>query len=80
VAVEISNDQERAREFYEGYGYTIPAAFDVRGDVSRQYGVIATPMNYLLDGEGRIIWRHYGYRPGDEAAMRAEIGAELGLD
>ena len=77
MAVEISNDEVRAREFYEGYGYTIPAAFDVRGEVSRRFGVIATPMNYLLDREGRVVWRHYGYRPGDEATMRAEIAAEL---
>jgi peroxiredoxin len=76
--VEISNDVERTREFYEGYGFTIPAAFDVEGTVSGQFGVIATPTNYLLDRAGRIVWRHYGYRPGDEEQMRREISEVLG--
>ena len=40
VAVEISNDVPRTEQFYEGYGFTIPAGFDVDGGVSRQFGVM----------------------------------------
>ncbi len=79
VAVEISNDVARTEQFYEGYGFTIPAGFDVDQTVSRQFGVIATPTNYLIDANGRIVWRHYGYRPGDEVDMRDRLKAALGL-
>jgi peroxiredoxin len=78
LAVDVSNDVTRTREFYDGYGFTLPAGFDVDGSVSARFGVIATPTNYLVDAEGRIIWRHYGFRPGDEVELRAEIGAALG--
>ena len=70
----------RTREFYDGYGFTLPVGFDVDGSVSRQFGVEATPTNYLVDAEGRVVWRHYGFRPGDEELLRAEIGAVLGLN
>jgi len=42
--------------------------------------VEATPTNYLVDAKGRVVWRHYGFRPGDEELLRAEIGAVLGLN
>lgn len=80
MAVDVSNDVVRAREFYAGYGFTLPAGFDVDGSVSMQFGVEATPTNYLIDADGRIVWRHYGFRPGDEVLLRQEISAVLGLD
>ncbi len=80
MAVDVSNDVARAREFYKGYGFTIPAGFDVDGTVSKQFGVEATPTNYLVDADGRIVWRHYGFRPGDEALLRQEISAVLDSD
>lgn len=70
----MSNDIEGSRKFYDDNGFTIPAAFDPGQEVSAGlYGVIATPTNYLLDADGRVVWRHYGFRRGDEAELRAEI-------
>ena len=80
IAVDVSNDVERSTQFYEQYGYTIPVAFDAGQLVSaRQYGVIATPTNYLLDAAGRVVWRHYGFRRGDEVHVRERIEALLGV-
>ncbi len=80
LAIDVSNDVVRTREFYGGYGFTLPAGFDAAGAVSRQFGVVATPTNYLVDANGRVVWRHYGFRPGDEAQLREEISAVLGSD
>jgi hypothetical protein len=30
-----------------------------------------------LDQRGRIVWRHYGYKRGDETDVRREIGDVL---
>lgn len=70
----MSDDRERTRTFYDQFGYTIPAAFDPGQEVAGvRYGVIGTPTNYLLDGQGRVVWRHYGYQPGDEHELRRQI-------
>lgn len=37
------------------------------------FGVTGTPTNYLLDSRGRIVWRHYGFRRGEEAEVRRQI-------
>ncbi len=74
MAVDVSNDEPRTRTFYEQFGFTIPVAFDEGQEVAaRRYGVIGTPTNYLLDASGRVVWRHYGYRPGDEIEVRARV-------
>lgn len=70
----MSDNREGTRTFYDQFGYTVPAVFDVDQEVAGiRYGVIATPTNYLLDASGRIVWRHYGFRPGDEIDMREQI-------
>lgn len=77
IAVDVSNDIARSTQFYDQFGFTIPAAMDAGQRVSGGiYGVIGTPTNYLIDGTGRIVWRHYGYRRGDDVEIRARV-AEL---
>ena len=45
-------------------------------DVFTQYGVLAYPTNYLIDSEGKVVWRSAGF---DEAGLRAAI-KEMGLE
>jgi hypothetical protein len=73
IAIDVSNDVDRTREFYDQYGFTIPAAFDVNQVGAGMFGVTGTPTNYLLDAQGRIVWRHYGFRRGEEAEVRRQV-------
>jgi hypothetical protein len=75
VAVETSNDHEGTAEFYEENDFDVPTAFDTTG-VARQYGIMGTPTAYLIDGDGRIVWRKYGYAVGEEAELEKRV-AEL---
>ena len=72
VAVEVSNDHEGTEEFYAQNSFTVPTAFDTAG-VARQYGIMGTPTAYLLDKDGRIVWRKYGYVMGEEAELEERI-------
>ena len=38
--------------------------------VFKQYGVQAFPTNYVLDQDGKVVWRGVGY---DETAIRAAL-------
>ena len=72
--MDVSNDEPRTRDFFDEFGFTVPVAFDAGQSVAgRSFGVIGTPTNYLPDASGRIVWRHYGYRPGDEIAVRQKV-------
>jgi thioredoxin-related protein len=72
VAIEVSNDHEGTEEFYAENGFDVPTAFDTSG-VARQYGIMGTPTAYLLDENGHIVWRKYGYVRGEEGELEERI-------
>jgi hypothetical protein len=44
-------------------------------DVAEKYGVMAYPTNYLVDADGKVVWRSVGF---DEAGMRKAL-EKIGL-
>jgi cytochrome oxidase Cu insertion factor (SCO1/SenC/PrrC family) len=45
----------------------------------RDYGIESTPTSYLLDANGRVVFRAEGYKPGDEKLLDEKIGGFLGV-
>ena len=72
----MTDDRQRTKEFYLTNDFEIPAAFDTADVGYGLFGIGGTPTNYLLDMDGKIVWRQFGYRPGDEREMREAV---LGL-
>ncbi|TLZ54881.1 MAG: TlpA family protein disulfide reductase [Methanobacteriota archaeon] len=51
--------------------------FDAQG-IAATYAITALPMKYLLDGSGKIVWKHLGYSSSqDTDALEAQITAIL---
>ncbi len=46
--------------------------------LQRDYHIDSTPSTYLLDENGRVLFREDGYKPGDEKTLEAKI--EVALD
>jgi thioredoxin-related protein len=77
VAVDVRDDRSGTDAFYQEYGFEIPNVFDTRDVAVGRYGVTATPTTYLVNEEGRIVWRRYGYLPGEEIRLREQVGTLL---
>ena len=77
LAVDVRNDRAGTAAFYNEFGFEVPNVFDTKSVAVARYGVSATPTTYVVDGEGRIVWRRYGYLPGEELALRDFIEREL---
>ena len=45
--------------------------------VQRNYRLTMTPTHYLIDSRANVLWKHAGYREGDEAAFEREIANAL---
>ena len=45
--------------------------------LQRDYHINSTPSTYLLDENGRVLFREDGYKPGDEKILEAKIEAAL---
>lgn len=77
VAVDVRDDRSGTDAFYKEYGFEIPNVFDNQDVAVARYGVTATPTTYLVDEEGHIVWRRYGYLPGEEIHLREQVGVLL---
>jgi thioredoxin-related protein len=69
----VRNDRSGTEAFYEEFGFAVPNVFDTRRVAVSQYGVAATPTTYLVDDAGRIVYRRYGYLPGEEVRLRRQV-------
>jgi hypothetical protein len=45
--------------------------------VQRNYRLTMTPTHYLIDTRSTVLWKHSGYKEGDESKMRNEVAKAL---
>ena len=80
LAVNIDSQRGVARvsPFLHSKGYNLKVPLDTAGDISRLMQVGgAVPFLVLYDSAGREIYRHRGYKDGDEIILRNEVQALL---
>lgn len=80
LAVNIDTQRSLAKvaPFLRAQGYGLKVPLDTAGDISQAMQVAGTvPFLVLLDEEGREVYRHLGYKEGDEIVLRREIEAFL---
>ena len=79
IAVNHGDRAETVARYFRTSGFTFPAALGARGaKVFEQYAVEAYPASFLLDRDGRIVWRAVGY--GAETLEQLKSALEkLGL-
>ncbi len=63
-------------------GYTFPVLLSGSSDfAAKTYGVLGAPTNFILNSEGKMVFRHLGYSSAEEAPnLEAEIRELLGLN
>ncbi len=67
----------KVKSFVAGNKYTFTVLLDTNGKVLRQFGLLGTPYTLIVSSEGEILFKHFGYRPGDEVTLREELDMAL---
>ena len=60
VGVNIQDQEPDARGFLEEFGITYPNGMDRGSKIAIDYGVWGLPETFIIDGEGRITYKHVG--------------------
>jgi peroxiredoxin len=83
IAIAISVDSARlekdVKPFIQGRGYKFKVLLDPDKDAYRAFHVASIPMTFIIDEEGKLVYTHLGYNPGDEDVLEEEIKKALGL-
>jgi len=74
VSIDSPKSQSRVKPFISGRKFTFPVLMDPGQDVfAKLQGKGSVPYVVVLDAEGRIRYRHTGYRPGDEKELEEVV-------
>lgn len=75
--VAISQDSPRSvakvKSFIKGRRFTFTVLLDTNKEVYRKFRLYGLPHTFVLNEKGEIVFRRYGYRPGDEVALQEKI-------
>jgi hypothetical protein len=73
LIIDASNRRELTEKVAEETSITMPVLLDEEDVSGESYGVFATPTTLIVDGSGRVIFKHIGYGPGTEKVLEREI-------
>ncbi len=74
VSTDDSRSVARARALTEGRGWDdFVLIFDKNQEFMRAMNVTLTPQVYVVDANGKIVYSHTGYAPGNEVELYDEL-------
>ncbi|MBO4446614.1 MAG: TlpA family protein disulfide reductase [Bacteroidales bacterium] len=72
VSADDSRSLQRAVAMSAGWDGITPL-FDTNGDLARALNVSVFPQVFIFDKEGKQVYTHIGYRPGDEQELLTRL-------
>src|SRR5947208_2148446 len=78
LGVNFKESAREVRAFLEKLGVSFGTMLDMDGAVSGMYRVRGLPVTFLVDREGRLLWKAIGAREWDGPDGRAYLDTVLG--
>ena len=78
IGINIDEQVDDALDFAERFAMNYVNVIDPDGDTAESWDLLAVPMSYVVDPEGRVTLVHAGFRRGDMEPIRAHILELLG--
>jgi peroxiredoxin len=85
LAISLDNAQtsRKVKSYVNGKGWQFDVLLDPNNNTKRKLNFNAIPYSIIVDKEGKIIYKHSGYKSGDEYEMKdklkeVEISGESG--
>jgi len=66
VSIDDTKSTSRVAPFINGRAWEFEVLLDVNSDFKRAMNVINVPHSFILDKNGKVVWQHSSYSPGDE--------------
>ncbi len=70
MAVDFQESKAEVKAFVDELRLTFPTPLDAKGTVTRSFGARRLPVSFLVDRDGKILWRAIGRREWDGPASR----------
>ncbi len=69
VSIDNSRSVNSVQPYVYGQDWPFTTLLDVNSEFRRAMNVNNVPHTFLLNGNGKVVWQHNGYNPGDEEEL-----------
>ncbi|HOP45342.1 MAG TPA: TlpA disulfide reductase family protein [Flavobacteriales bacterium] len=73
VSIDDARSSARVAPYVNGQDWDYEVYLDPNGDLKRAMNVNNVPHTFLIDGNGKIVWQHTNYEPGDENELYKKV-------
>lgn len=73
ISIDDARNAARVKPFVNGRSWEYEIYLDKNSDFKRAMNVVNVPHTFLLDGNGKIVFSHNSYAPGDEEELYDRI-------
>ena len=80
ISVDSQKSLSHVRSYIRANDYIYDIFLDPNRQVFKKLNGNLMPTNVLIDTEGKVLWRHYGYIPGDEENMDLQLRSALNIN
>lgn len=73
ISIDDSRTSRNVKPYVNASGWDFEVYLDENGDFKRAMNVASPPYTFLVDGDGKIVYEHIGYSPGDEDELYEKL-------
>ena len=73
ISIDDARNKHKVKPYVDSKGWEYEVYIDANQDLKRAMNVNNVPYTFLIDGEGKIVYEHNNYVPGDEDELYKKI-------
>ncbi len=73
ISIDDPKTSNRVAPFVSSRDWEFNVLLDPNSDFKRAMNVVNVPQSFLISADGKIVWRHIGFAPGDEDEIYSKI-------
>ncbi len=73
INIDGPHNQAKIRPFMHRHRLQLPVLLDKTGSVIKQFQLISVPSTVIISSAGEVVYKHSGYKPGDEKVLRSKL-------
>ena len=73
VSIDQAHNINKVKPLVDNHGWEYEVLLDPNSDFRRALGIQQIPYTLVVDGEGKIVYRHQGYTDGAEEELIEEV-------
>jgi len=73
ISIDDARNSPKVKPLVDSRGWEYDVYIDENSDFKRAMNVVNVPHTFVLDKDGKIVWQHNSYTPGDEEMLHDVI-------